>query len=90
MSLFEQQWQTYRTVMDHASIERRAGADATSAAFRSWFDQRRDREVSDVLVDLGCGDLAHLAPLFRSLPLSSYIGLDLTASVLPLAESQMG
>ena len=71
-------------------MEHRAVANATAAAFRLWIDQRRDREVSDVLVDLGCGDLAHLAPLFRSLPLSSYIGLDLTASVLPLAESQMG
>lgn len=90
MSLFEQQWQTYRTVLDHDSMEHRAVADATAAAFRSWFDQRRDKLSSVALVDLGCGDLAHLAPLFRSLPLSSYIGLDLAASVLPLAERQMG
>ena len=88
MSLFEQQWQTYRTVLDHDSMVHKAVADAAVAAFWSWCDQRRDRDASAALVDLGCGDLAHLAPLYRSLPLSSYIGLDLTASVLPLAESR--
>ena len=90
MSLFEQQWQAYRTVLDHDSMEHKAVAGATAAAFWIWCDQRRDRDASVALVDLGCGDLAHLAPLYRSLPWSSYIGLDLTASVLHLAESQMG
>ena len=90
MSLFEQQWQTYRTVLEHDAMEHRAIADATAAVLRSWFDHRGEQAPPVVLVDLGCGDLAHLAPLFRSLPLRSYTGLDLAASVLPLAEGQMG
>ena len=90
MSLFEEQWQTYRTVLEHDSMEHRAIADATAAVFWSWIDQRGEQAPPVVLVDLGCGDLAHLAPLFRSLPLRSYTGLDLAASVLPLAERQMG
>ena len=90
MTLFDQQWQTYRTVLDHDSMEHRAVADATAGALWSWCNQRSDPGSSVVLVDLGCGDLAHLAPLFRSLPLRAYTGLDLAASVLPLAERQMG
>ena len=90
MSLFEQQWKTYRTVLEHDSMEHRAIADATAAVLWSWIDQRGEQAPPVVLVDLGCGDLAHLAPLFRSLPLRSYTGLDLAASVLPLAERQMG
>jgi cyclopropane fatty-acyl-phospholipid synthase-like methyltransferase len=90
MSLFEQQWQTYRTVLERDSMEHRAIANATASVLRSWFDQRRKTSTSMALVDLGCGDLAHLAPLFRSLPLSSYTGLDLASSVLLLAERQMG
>ena len=90
MTLFEQQWQTYRTVLNQDVMEHRAVADATAVALRDWCDQRGDWRTSVALVDLGCGDLAHLAPLFRSLPLRSYTGIDLAASVLPLAERQMG
>ena len=90
MTLFDQQWQTYRTVLDHDSMEHQAVADATAGALWSWCDQRGELGTSVILVDLGCGDLAHLAPLFRSLPLRAYTGLDLAASVLPLAERQMG
>jgi SAM-dependent methyltransferase len=42
------------------------------------------------MVDLGCGDLALLAPLLRRLPLRAYTGLDLTAQVLPLAQQALG
>jgi SAM-dependent methyltransferase len=42
------------------------------------------------MVDLGCGDLALLAPLLRRLPLGSYTGLDLAPMVLPLAQAALG
>ena len=90
MSLFEEQWQTYRTVLEHDSMEHKAIAEATASALKSWFHQRGKQTTSVSLVDLGCGDLAHLAPLFRSLPLTSYAGIDLASSVLTLAELQMG
>ena len=41
-------------------------------------------------MDLGCGDLALLAPLLRRLPLGSYTGLDQAAGVLPLARLALG
>jgi cyclopropane fatty-acyl-phospholipid synthase-like methyltransferase len=90
MTLFEQQWQTYRTVLDHDSMEHNAVTEAAAVVFRSWCDQRPDLATAADLVDLGCGDLAHLAPLFRSLPLRTYTGLDRAASVLHLAQRQMG
>lgn len=90
MTLFDQQWQAYRTVLDHDSMEHRAVADATAGALWSWCDQRSDPGSSVVLVDLGCGDLAHLAPLFRSLPLRAYTGLDLAASVCPWPSARWG
>ena len=89
-SLFQHQWQTYRTVFEQDSMEHRAVADATGSAIRNWLAQHEEQAESLDLVDLGCGDLAHLAPLFRSLPLRSYTGLDISANVLPLAERQMG
>ena len=90
LTLFEQQWTTYRTVLEQDVMEHRAVAEATAAALRRWLAQRRDQATSIDLVDLGCGDLAHLAPLYRSLPLRSYTGVDLAAAVLPMAEREMG
>ena len=90
MTLFEQQWQTYRTVLEHDAMEHRAAANATADALRSWMAERPDHEPPPTLIDLGCGDLARMADVFRALPLSAYTGLDLTASVLPLAAKAMG
>ena len=42
------------------------------------------------MADLGCGDLALLAPLLQRLPLGTYTGLDLTPEVLPLAQAALG
>jgi ubiquinone/menaquinone biosynthesis C-methylase UbiE len=42
------------------------------------------------MIDLGCGDLALIAPLLRELPLGDYTGVDLAAVVLPLAQQALG
>ena len=42
------------------------------------------------MVDLGCGDLGLMAPVLRRLPLGSYLGLDLSPDVLPLAQAALG
>jgi trans-aconitate methyltransferase len=42
------------------------------------------------MVDLGCDDLALLAPLLRHLPLASYTGLDMDPPVLQLARKALG
>jgi trans-aconitate methyltransferase len=76
MDLFEKQWASYRAVVEHDLMEHQAVADATAAAPQ--------------LVDLGCGDLALLAPLLRRLPLGSYTGLDLTPAVATPGQSGPG
>jgi ubiquinone/menaquinone biosynthesis C-methylase UbiE len=90
MDFFSQQWATYRAVVDHDLMEHRAVAAATSAAIEAWLVRRPAHAPAPALVDLGCGDLAQLAPLLQRLRLGSYTGLDLTAEVLPLAQASLG
>lgn len=90
MDLFERQWSSYRAVLEHDLMEHRAVAAATEAALRGWLAQRPAEAPAPALLDLGCGDLALLAPLLRALPLRRYTGLDLTPQVLPLAQQALG
>jgi ubiquinone/menaquinone biosynthesis C-methylase UbiE len=94
LALFDRQWATYRAVVRHNLMEHQALAAATAAALESWLAQRPSRASAvaapPVMVDLGCGDLALLAPVLQRLPLGGYTGLDLTAAVLPLAKAALG
>ena len=90
MEFFERQWSSYRAVVENDLMEHRAVATATGAALRHWLAQRPATATPPALLDLGCGDLALLAPLLRDLPLGRYSGLDLAAVVLPLAERALG
>lgn len=90
LTLFEQQWATYRAVVVHDLMEHRALGEATAAAIGSWLDRRPAGAASPRLVDLGCGDLAPLAPLLRRLPLESYTAVDLAGAVLGLARTTLG
>lgn len=90
MDLFAKQWASYRAVVEHDLMEHRAVAAATASAIEGWLAQRPAGAAPARMVDLGCGDLALLAPLLRRLPLGSYTGIDLTAAVLPLAAAALG
>ena len=90
MDLFEHQWASYRAVVEHDLMEHRALAAATAEAIDDWFARRPPSAAAPQLMDLGCGDLALLAPLLRRLPLAAYTGLDLTPAVLPLAAAALG
>jgi SAM-dependent methyltransferase len=90
MDLFDKQWASYRAVVEHDLMEHQAVAAATAAALEAWLARRPANAAAPRLVDLGCGDLALLAPLLRRLPLGCYTGLDLTPAVLPLAEAALG
>lgn len=90
MELFEHQWATYRRVVDHDLMEHRALSGATAAAIETWLAARPKDAAGPHLVDLGCGDLALLAPLLRRLTLGSFLGVDLSAGVLPRAEASLG
>ena len=85
MDLFERQWQTYRSVVDHDWMEHRGITAACSQALGSWMAAHPDRDGEAALLDLGCGDLARMGPVFSALPLGSYLGVDLTEQVLPMA-----
>ncbi|MCX5930674.1 MAG: class I SAM-dependent methyltransferase, partial [Cyanobacteria bacterium] len=89
MDFFDRQWSTYRRVVDHDLMEHQALSAATTAAIEGWLASRPEGSSPPHMVDLGCGDLALLAPLLRRLPLGSYLGLDLSVPVLPRAAAQL-
>ncbi|MFO7630073.1 MAG: class I SAM-dependent methyltransferase [Prochlorococcaceae cyanobacterium] len=90
MEFFERQWFTYRTIVNHNLMEHGPLAEATAAALEGWLAQRPPGAAPPRMLDLGCGDLALLAPLLQRLPLGSYTGLDLSAAVLPRAQAALG
>ena len=90
MDFFDRQWTSYRCIVDHNLMEHRQVATATAHALEGWLASRPSGAPAPRMVDLGCGDLALLAPLLRRLPLDAYTGLDLAAGVLPLAERALG
>ena len=94
MDLFNRQWSTYRQIVDHDLMEHRALSAVLGNALTNYLQRRQSTPAPDraaaAMVDLGCGDLALLAPLLRQLPLSSYLGLDLSPQVLPLARQALG
>lgn len=90
MDLVERQWDTYRSVVDHDWMEHRELSAACGGALEAWLADHPERHGRARLLDLGCGDLARMAPVFRSLPLGAYVGVDLTEQVLPMARAALG
>lgn len=90
VDLFARQWQTYRRVIDSDWMQHRAITDACAGALAGWFAEHRQQAGVADLLDLGCGDLALMGPVFAALPLGSYTGVDLTAQVLPMARDALG
>jgi SAM-dependent methyltransferase len=90
MEFFEQQWRTYREIVDHDWMEHRGITTVATDALRSWMAQHPERHGKACLLDLGCGDLALMGPVFGGLQLGSYVGVDLTEQVLPLARAALG
>jgi len=90
MDFFERQWSSYRAVVEHDLMEHQAAATAVATALHHWLEQRPAEATAPALIDLGCGDLALLAPLLQELPLERYTGLDLAGVVLPLAQQALG
>jgi 2-polyprenyl-3-methyl-5-hydroxy-6-metoxy-1,4-benzoquinol methylase len=90
MEFFERQWRTYRDVVDHDWMEHRGITTAATDALRSWMAAHPERQGKARLLDLGCGDLALMGPVFGGLQLGSYVGVDLTEQVLPLARTALG
>jgi len=90
MEFFERQWRTYREIVDHDWMEHRGITTAATEALRSWMAQHPERRGEALLLDLGCGDLALMGPVLGGLELGTYVGVDLTEQVLPLARAALG
>jgi SAM-dependent methyltransferase len=90
MDFFDRQWSTYRAVVDHDLMQHRALTAALGQALEAWLAARPAGSAPPRMVDLGCGDLAVMAPLLRRLPLGAYLGVDLSAPVLPRAAAALG
>lgn len=90
VDLFERQWQAYRSVIDNDWMEHRGITTACAEALSDWMSAHPDRAGSAELLDLGCGDLARMGPVFAALPLGGYTGVDLTEQVLPMAHAALG
>lgn len=90
MEFFEQQWSSYRAIVDHDLMEHRALTAAVAQVLDQWLATRPAGTPAPELVDLGCGDLALMAAHYRRWPLGGLWALDLTARVLSLAQQQLG
>ena len=89
MDFFENQWSTYRTIVQHDFMHHRALVGAVEQVLKHYFDGAPAGHRPH-FVDLGCGDADPLAAVLRELPLGSLLGLDQASSVLPLAAKALG
>ena len=89
MDFFENQWSTYKTIVQHDFMHHRALVAAVEHALEHYFKSAPAGHRPH-FVDLGCGDADPLAAVLRDLPLGSLLGMDQASSVLPLAAKALG
>ncbi|MCP9805500.1 class I SAM-dependent methyltransferase [Cyanobium sp. T1B-Tous] len=89
MDFFENQWSTYKTIVQHDFMHHRALVGAVEQVLKHYCDGAPAGHRPH-FVDLGCGDADPLAAVLRDLPLGSLLGLDQASSVLPLAAQALG
>jgi len=89
MDFFENQWSTYKRIVQHDFMHHRALLGAVEQVLKHYFDGAPAGHRPH-FVDLGCGDADPLAAVLRDLPLGSLLGLDQASSVLPLAAKALG
>ena len=77
-------WTVYKKAVDHDYLAHRA----TYAALRDFLDERFAGRAFSIL-DLGCGDASFIAGALRGTRVSSYTGLDLSATALALARENL-
>ena len=86
LELFQNSWITYKTVVNADLMEHKSMTQKLSDAIHSWIDDRAVASTSTnsliSIADLGCGDLALLGPVYKSLPLKLFCGVDMSLSAL--------
>jgi hypothetical protein len=86
MDFFENQWSTYKTIVQNDFMHHRALVAAVEHVLEHYFDGAPAGHHPH-FVDLGCGDADPLAAVLRDLPLGSLLGMDQASSVLPMPAS---
>ena len=91
LDMFQNSWSTYKTVVHADLMEHSSLTAKITEAIHRWIDGEssvRQSPMTDIAIaDLGCGDLALLAPLYKSLPLRVFCGVDMSLSALTLAQA---
>lgn len=77
-------WDTYAKVVSGDYMFHQELGEAVSAVIGSRFADQSIR-----ILDLGCGDAATFAPILQDLSIESYLGVDLSAAALTLAEKNL-
>lgn len=86
LDLFRQSWLTYREVVKNDYMEHAAMTSSLEKALLEHVSSSSSVAIADV----GCGDLALLASLYRKLPtLTAFTGVDLSQPALELAQGEL-
>ena len=89
LSLFQKSWQTYKAVVSADLMEHASMTKKISEVIHEWIEDRSSKGYlkSDIsIADLGCGDLALLGPVYKSLSLELLCGVDMSLAALELAQ----
>jgi hypothetical protein len=82
LDMFQNSWSTYKSVITADHMEHKSLTEKISQVLYSWIESKKDLSIAD----LGCGDLALLAPLYRTLPLKRFTAVDMSKPALELAQ----
>ena len=87
LALFERSWQSYHRVVSDDLMEHAGLLQALAGCLEPFLAGWGTQPVT--MADLACGDLTSLESLLRSLPLTSFTGLDAAATALSLAQARL-
>ncbi len=82
--LFNRHWTIYQAVVSNNAMFHKQFAAVTERAFRS----RAEGGAPDVL-DLGCGDAAHIRGILQQVQVHAYTGYDLSEAALGIAHASL-
>lgn len=89
MNLFNNQWETYKKVVDNDYMEHSAASKATKKTLNDWISKRKYDMDAPNLVDLGCGDLNQMGDFIKNMALNSYTGVDIALPALNIAAEKL-
>jgi SAM-dependent methyltransferase len=87
LEIFHKSWASYRAIISGDHMEHNSLTKSISEALYEWLESYPGRSSAGIdIADLGCGDLAVLGPLLKSVPLHRFCGVDMSVNALELAK----